>query len=133
MSHFSVLVIRRPEQSLEDLLQPFHEYECTGVDDQYVVDVDVTEEVLKNWSDPQSVVKLADGSIVSKYDNRFWPSTGEKDDFNRPKTEFCLPEGAEEAKIPQSELSAIKGQSMADWAEDYGGWEGRHGCGDKRK
>lgn len=40
MSHFSVLVIRNWGQSLEKLMQPFHEYECTGICDEYVVEVE---------------------------------------------------------------------------------------------
>lgn len=43
MSHFSVLVIG---ENIEEQLQPFHEFECTGVNDEYVIDVDKTQEVL---------------------------------------------------------------------------------------
>ena len=42
MSHFSVLVIG---DHIEQQLQPYHEFECTGVNDQYVQDVDVTNKV----------------------------------------------------------------------------------------
>lgn len=42
MSHFTVLVIG---DDPEAQLAPFHEFECTGVDDQYVQDIDKTEEV----------------------------------------------------------------------------------------
>lgn len=42
MSHFTVLVIG---DDPEAQLAPYHEYECTGVDDEYVVDVDITEKV----------------------------------------------------------------------------------------
>lgn len=41
MSHFSVMVIGDDHEAQ---LQPYHEYECTGLDDQYVVDVDRTDE-----------------------------------------------------------------------------------------
>lgn len=41
MSHFSVLVIG---DNVEQQLAPYHEFECTGEDDQYVQDVDVTDE-----------------------------------------------------------------------------------------
>ena len=45
MSHFTVMVIgAEPEKQLA----PYHEYECTGVDDEYVIDVDCTEEV-EEW------------------------------------------------------------------------------------
>lgn len=52
MSHFCVLVITDQEPTDEILtkaLQPYHEYECTGIEDEYVRDVDVTDEVLKAW------------------------------------------------------------------------------------
>lgn len=42
MSHFSVLVVGdHPER----LLAPFHEFECTGINDEWVQDIDITEEV----------------------------------------------------------------------------------------
>lgn len=41
MSHFSVLVIG---ENIEEQLGPYHEFECTGYNDQYVQEVDVTEE-----------------------------------------------------------------------------------------
>lgn len=44
MSHFTVLVVANPED-LEARLQPFHEFECTGEVDEYVKDVDLTDEV----------------------------------------------------------------------------------------
>lgn len=46
MSHFSVMVIGN---DFDAQLQPFHEYECTGVEDQYVVWVDHTDEVRQAW------------------------------------------------------------------------------------
>ena len=42
MSHFTVLVIG---DDVEKQLQPYHEYECTGIEDEYVIDVDTTDEV----------------------------------------------------------------------------------------
>lgn len=44
MSHFTVLVIG---ENPEEQLQPFHEYECTGVKDQYVVFHSKPEEELR--------------------------------------------------------------------------------------
>ena len=41
MSHFSVFVIG---DNVDEQLAPYHEFECTGEDDQYVKDVDVTAE-----------------------------------------------------------------------------------------
>jgi hypothetical protein len=42
MSHFTVLVIG---EEVEEQLQPYHEYECTGIEDEYVVDVNKNDEV----------------------------------------------------------------------------------------
>jgi hypothetical protein len=42
MSHFTVLVIG---DDVEKQLQPYHEYECTGIEDEYVIDINMDEEV----------------------------------------------------------------------------------------
>jgi hypothetical protein len=46
MSHFTVMVVTptNSQQALEAVLQPYHEFECTGVVDQYIQSIDVTEE-----------------------------------------------------------------------------------------
>ena len=46
MSHFAVMVIG---PNAEAQLQPFHEFECTGYDDEYVQEIDITDEVLKDF------------------------------------------------------------------------------------
>ena len=48
MSHFGVLVIGN---DIEAQLQPYHEFECTGTNDQYVQDIDVTEECREHGLD----------------------------------------------------------------------------------
>lgn len=52
MSHFSVLVslTEDSEDALRSALQPFHEYECTDIKDEYVIFVaaEESEEYLKN-------------------------------------------------------------------------------------
>lgn len=59
MSHFAMLVIG---PNVEAQLQPFHEFECTGIDDEYVIDVDMTEEVHKEFEehkeDYENVIKF---------------------------------------------------------------------------
>jgi len=47
MSHFSVLLVTDEyptEEIISKYMQPFHEYECTGIKDEYVIAVDVTDE-----------------------------------------------------------------------------------------
>lgn len=64
MSHFTVTVVGDdPEQQLT----PFHEFECTGRDDQYVIDVDVTDGHLKDYKTDTSTCTLdPSGAIVTK-------------------------------------------------------------------
>ncbi|TDW65380.1 hypothetical protein EDF57_103564 [Novosphingobium sp. PhB55] len=54
MSHFTVLVITDEaptEDKLSEILQPWHEFECTGTEDQYVKLVDETAEVRELMTD----------------------------------------------------------------------------------
>lgn len=55
MSHFSVIVIG---DDVEGQLAPYHEFECTGNNDQYVQDVDITDEVLANLKEDDLHVAL---------------------------------------------------------------------------
>lgn len=48
MSHFSVMVIG---EDIEDQLAPFHEFECTGNDDEYIEDVDITDETKETFNE----------------------------------------------------------------------------------
>ena len=65
MSHFTVLVVG---PNIEEQLQPFHEFECTGENDQYVIDVDQTEEARENFDGHKETrYKTPDGVIVSCY------------------------------------------------------------------
>jgi hypothetical protein len=52
MSHFTVTVVTKEKpnrKTIEDALAPFHEFGCTGIDDQYVQDIDVFDEHLKYY------------------------------------------------------------------------------------
>lgn len=59
MSHFSVLVItpNGTEEEVAALLQPYHEYECTGIMDEYVMWIDHTEEVTKEYRESDEYQK----------------------------------------------------------------------------
>lgn len=70
MSHFTVMVVTDSpdEAELHNALQPFHQYECTGVEDQYVTHVDVTEEVHDYlYEDTLFVGKNSDGEYDYGY------------------------------------------------------------------
>jgi len=70
MSHFTVLVIG---SNVDAQLAPFHEFESTGRDDQYVQDIDKTEEARAAYEDyRRSMVRLADGREVPTYADEFY-------------------------------------------------------------
>jgi hypothetical protein len=76
MSHFSVLVVG---DNVEEQLQPYHEFECTGEDDQYVQDVDQTEEARKRYAeDTETRYRDPEGNLhdpftpEGNWENRFW-------------------------------------------------------------
>jgi hypothetical protein len=48
MSHFAVMVVHKLEDNLDEIMMPWHEYECTGIN-QYLQEVDITEEILKEY------------------------------------------------------------------------------------
>lgn len=47
MSHFTVLVIG---DDVDEQLAPFHEFECTGIDDEYVQNIDKTTEIKDEYT-----------------------------------------------------------------------------------
>lgn len=135
MSHFSVLVIG---ENIEAALQPFHEFECTGTSDRYVVDVDETDEYRKQYADrTESRLRAPDGELFSPYDNHFYrdPTDEEKKKIGpftgsgvgnglswlsqdwgdgkgyRAKIRFA-PEGYEPVEVPTREM-----MSFRDWVE----------------
>lgn len=82
MSHFSVLVVTKTgsDEEIEAVLQPFHEYECTGTKDEYVVWVDETEEKTEEFNnDTIPMICEGDKPLFSKYDDqakKFWRREG---------------------------------------------------------
>lgn len=77
MSHFTVLVIG---DNVEKQLAPFHEFECTGRDDEYVQDIDKTDDERANFEESTvRKVRLADGTVIGRYDDACYrdPTTEE--------------------------------------------------------
>lgn len=116
MSHFTVLVVG---ENAEDQLQPFHEFECTGTDDQYVVDVDVTEEARAEF-ERRTCIRLRgpDGAL-----HDFFDETGSwRPEFSRPvpepfgleRREGFVPDGYSEVEVPlrdaESFAEFVKGE-----------------------
>ncbi len=69
MSHFAVLVIG---DDVEKQLAPYHEFECTGRDDEYVQDVDITQEAREAYEKSTSTrFRLPNGADRLAGFNRF--------------------------------------------------------------
>ena len=108
MSHFTCLVIG---SDVAAALQPFHEFECTGTNDKFVQDIDVTEEKREEYeSDEQHIVVDPQGTahymftVEGEYDVRFCTKGGRGD-----KKEF-IPPGWTEGSRPTKERF-----TMAEW------------------
>lgn len=80
MSHFSVLIVG---DDYEKQLAPFHEFECTNINDEYVQDLDITDEVREEYENAQRSMMVceATGERLSAWDDRFFRDpTAEKAD-----------------------------------------------------
>jgi hypothetical protein len=143
LSHFTVSVITPARPSDEDVtaaLQPFHEFECTGVEDEYVQDVDVTEDARKTYaSETTRRYRDPQGALHDPYEDRFYrdPLPPEKPGMGsgsgggiswhskdwgdgrgyRPKVHF-VPDGWEDIQVPTSDV-----EPFADWVAAYYGLE----------
>lgn len=135
MSHFTVLVIGANHEAQ---LAPFHEFECTGEDDQYIQNVDETPELLEDYNTgtrkmvkiPEGVIVVTSdpnaqfihpslGTLVSPYDNIFYQDHPTEVGFDKkPKRVRVLPEGYEEVEVPKREM-----MSWRDYVLDHLGDE----------
>lgn len=141
MSHFTVLVIGN---NVEEQLQPYHEFECTGTDDKYVKDIDITEQVRDEYNKRTQTMYVSPlGHEHDAYEDRFYRDfTAEEKSKNphamgtgcgngisytskdwndglgyRAKVHF-LPEGWSEIEVPVS-----KYKTLLEHIEDYHGYE----------
>jgi len=153
MSHFNVLVVTDEypnDEVLRKALQPYHEFECTGEEDEYVVEVDITAEARDEYNtSTERMYEYIDGTRISAYDDRFYREPTEEEsqkigkfggsgwtneisytskDWNdgkgyRTKVHF-FPEGWKEAKVPVKEV-----KNFPLFVEDYYGYH----VGEKEK
>ena len=66
MSHFSVLVIG---ENVDEQLAPYHEFECTGEDNQYVQPIDRTEEARAKYATSTTTrYRSSNGELHSIFD-----------------------------------------------------------------
>lgn len=139
MSHFTVMVIG---DNPEEQLAPYHEFECSGRDDKYVLEIDVTEEAKNEYNKAtKEMIKCPNGELLSRYEDQFYreltPAEEKKhgkmlgSGFNgdfifssrdwkdgkgyRAKVAY-VPEGHKAVTVPTSEV-----ESFEDFTEGYYG------------
>lgn len=121
MSHFSVIVIG---DDFEQQLAPYHEFECTGDDNQYVVDIDLTTEKRAEYSErTQAMLRAPDGTLHSFFDaeGKWRPEfsrveNADAHDIFQRRVEF-VPEGYERIEVPLAQV-----QSFASWLHEWCGF-----------
>lgn len=132
MSHFAVLVIGN---DVDGQLAPYHEFECTGRDDQYVQDLDKTAELRAEYEKHTSTrYRSPKGTLYNPYLKRFyrdptpeetkktigtmggsgcgdgitWSSQDWKDGRGYRTMVHFLPEGWTEVEVPTKEFKSFK-------------------------
>jgi hypothetical protein len=135
MSHFPVLVVTDQyptKRHIAEVLQPFHEFQCTGTEDQYVQDIDITGDVMKEYvNDTVRRLRGPDGKLYSPGEDQFFrdptpeeaPIVGMGSGYSaklswhsrdwsdgrgyRPKVNF-VPEGYEMINVPHAQVESVR-------------------------
>lgn len=155
MSHFLAVVLVKaseiigPGTPFENLnsvlsarLQPFHEFECTGEDDQYVRDIDETQKTIDDYNDPKEtrhMLRDRHGKLFSTSEDRFyreltpeevkdvgrmagtgfsdgksWTSKDWEDGKGYRTKMFFVPPGFEEVTVPIKDVLTLR-EFVEDW------------------
>lgn len=115
MSHFSVAVFTNGKKTVEELLAPFHEFECTGIDDQYVVDVDVTEELHEQIKDGAT---LEDALSWYGHEDRVIESENDIDKEEIHKYGYAIVQNNQLVKA----IRRTNPNKKWDWYQEGGRW-----------
>src|SRR6478736_5292678 len=114
MSHFSVLVIG---PDYEKQLAPYHEFECTGVDDEFVKEVDDTEQQREEFLSQKTTryKNLATGQLETPWtaEGNFregWYEEQPDEIFKHKQKKLKVPSGYEAMEFPCSEV-----MTFAEW------------------
>ncbi len=146
MSHFAVMVIG---PNVEQQLAPYHEFECTGIVNQYVQTIDKLEELKADYeTDTRSRMRGPAGELVSSYDDIFYrdPTPEEKGKVGmgsgfggglswtskdwgdgrgyRAKVHF-IPEGWEQVEIPVKDFMSLVEFAKYQTSDDFPILKGR--------
>ena len=116
MSHYALLVVTRYEPTDEVLskhLQPFHEFECTGEDDEYVQNVDNTERVRDEYETDRAIL------VVRRPDGFEFYAFGTDGNYVEELRQFLVPDDKESfrdvLKLPEG-WEEVRGERLT---KDY--------------
>lgn len=119
MSHFSLLVItdsHPTEADLSKILMPWHQFECTGID-EHIQDIDKTDELRENYQkNTTKVVVAPDGSKETLFDRAGYY----RPQYKRPGAESwmsdaeSIPAGYKVVEEPTKDYLTI-----VEFAENY--------------
>lgn len=83
MSHASCLVITDEQPThaeLSRILQPWHEFECTGINDRYVKEIDETARLREEYAGhKKTMIRMQDGSLADAFSDRFYRDPTEEE------------------------------------------------------
>lgn len=121
MSHFAVLVVSDSpdEDTIAKMLAPYHEFECTGIDDEYVVEVDITDQAREIYDNDEDTRMIGpNGEDLPTTDGRFWrpPTPEEQRDNLTGRKVFFEPDGWTKVKRPIKNYETFR-----QWVQGYYG------------
>lgn len=117
MSHFSVMVVAAEEPTeevLRKILAPWHEFECTGWDNEFVQDIDKTSELWDRYAiDERAMLRSPEGALFSAYDERFYRARTADEEaaahrLDRGRKIRVVPEGYVEENVPTREVVSFR-------------------------
>ena len=120
MSHFAVLVVGDVEHNLA----PFHEFECTGIDNEFVQDIDQTDEARADYEKHKDDPEYPSfASFVSEwYGWSTVPFGAEPDTSGEHKYGYAMLDDAGEiAKV----IKRTNPNEKWDWFVEGGRWSGQ--------
>lgn len=122
MSHFSVLLVlpEKPTKgAIDRALAPWHEFNGSGYDHEYVVETDITDEALATIEkSTETRVRDGDGVLHDPYDEdaNLKPQFSRYDDEHERHL-FHVPEGFERVELPLASIAV----DIPEWIADYYG------------
>jgi hypothetical protein len=125
MSHFAVLVVlpeAPTDEAIGRVLAPWHEFECTGRNDEYVVEVDISDEADEDYNRwTTTLLRDAEGVLHDPFDDQGDLKPQFTKDKDRGLGLLHVPEGFEEVEVPVNQF-----EDRAKWIANFFGLSVAH-------